>query len=72
LDDSSVASLSSEMRSPGARRAVIWRMRNGVSVRWLAALTVVRIRRGLVVVVWSADSAAIRSAMTRNVGLARS
>ncbi len=69
---SSVVSLSSEMRPPGASRATSWRMRNGVSVRWVAALTVVTSRRGALACAWSAWSAASRSDMILSVGEARS
>jgi hypothetical protein len=66
-------SLSRPIRSPGARRATSWRMRNGVRVRWVAALTVVTIRRADCSARSGARGASpSRSDMTRSVGLARS
>ena len=44
---SSAISASRSIRSPSARRRVSWRMRNGVSSRWVAALAVVTSSCGL-------------------------
>ena len=57
-------SRSRSIRSPGASRATSWRMRNGVSVRWVAALTVVTSSCGFVG--WRAAARAASPAARRS------